>query len=197
MDRYVAGEIYWDKRKITIIILRKFAENKYRIFVILSHDYKIFFKKTQMVGSRGIAFTDLDLSWKNNPYSNPNPSKKKIQTHSNKIWDERITWGRELIKGRGSRCANYSRARTNRGRELFGLLGYIQVKRSKVFRSQKLKSFSVKNSKGYSWVLFAIYVDAEHICISRTWKHLDFFKQGLYATYIIVTCIYKKHTQIP
>ena len=36
----------------------------------------------------------------------------------------RTTRGRALFQGRGPRCANYSRARTNRGRELFGLLGY-------------------------------------------------------------------------
>ena len=32
--------------------------------------------------------------------------------------------GRELIQGRGSRCANYLRVCTNRGCELYGLLGY-------------------------------------------------------------------------
>ena len=37
----------------------------------------------------------------------------------------RTTRGRALFQGRGPRCANYSRARTNRGRELFGLLGYM------------------------------------------------------------------------
>ena len=37
----------------------------------------------------------------------------------------RTTRGRALFQGRGPRCANYSRTRTNRGRELFGLLGYV------------------------------------------------------------------------
>ena len=39
----------------------------------------------------------------------------------------RTTRGRALFQGRGPRCANYSRARTNRGRALFGLLGYLRL----------------------------------------------------------------------
>ena len=66
-------------------------------------------------------FKDIDIG--SLPEKNP---KKTYLFEGANYSRARTTRGRALFQGRGPRCANYSRARTNRGRELFGLLGYVK-----------------------------------------------------------------------